>query len=159
MNRFTISIDDHLAEEFDGFIESFGYQNRSEAFRDIVRERLERRRLETADAADAPWCVATVSFVYDHHEKLLYERVTQLQHDHHDLTVSSMHVHLNHDDCLEVVVLRGPTSRVRYCAERVIAERGARHGSIHVVPLQLEGRRHRHAGDDETPHVHAHPLT
>ena len=156
MNRFTISIDDRLAEEFDGFVAAHGYQNRSEAVRDIVRERLERRRLETADA---PWCVATVSFVYDHHEKTLYERIAQLQHDHHDLTISSMHIHLNHADCLETVVLRGPTRRVRQCAERVVAERGVRHGSIHVIPLQLEAGSHRHAGGDEAPHSHAHPMT
>ena len=156
MHRFTISIDDRLAEEFDGFVADHGYQNRSEAVRDIVRERLERRRLETADA---PWCVATVSFVYNHHEKTLYERIAGLRHDHHDLTVSSMHIPLNHDDCLETIILRGPVAHVRQCAERLIAERGVRHGAIHVVPLQWAVHSHHHPDGAAAPHRHAHPMT
>lgn len=157
MNRFTISIDDRLASEFDAFIESLGYQNRSEAVRDVVRERLERRRLESSESR---YCVATVSFVYDHHEKSLSERVAQLQHDHHDLTVSSMHVHLNHHDCLEVVVLKGPTALVRQFAERIVAERGVRHGALNFVPLEVEPHKHRHSpASSETSHSHARPLT
>jgi CopG family nickel-responsive transcriptional regulator len=100
--------------------------------------------------AQAPFCVATLSYVYNHHERDLAERLTELQHQHHDLVVASTHVHLDHDNCLETVMLRGKTEVVRRFADTLIAERGVRHGQINLVPVDVE------AGHG---HVHSHPKT
>src|SRR5512134_2640346 len=109
MERFTISLSESLAQEFDELIRSKGYQNRSEAVRDMLRELLKSDRLERHDA---PYCVAALSYVYNHHARDLAERLTTLQHEHHDLVLSSMHVHLDHDNCLETLMLRGATKDV-----------------------------------------------
>jgi CopG family transcriptional regulator, nickel-responsive regulator len=97
MERFTISLDEKLASEFDRLIRERGYLNRSEAVRDLLRGKLDELRLQESQA---PFCVASLSYVYNHHERDLAERLTELQHDHHDLVVASTHVHLDHDNCL-----------------------------------------------------------
>lgn len=156
MQRFTISLDDALAQQFDALIAAKGYENRSEAVRDLIRSRLGVATLAAAPDAPRPeaadderWCVASVSYVYDHHDQPVARRVLDLQHEHHDLVVSSLHTHLDHHDCLETAVLRGPAAAVQSCAERLVALRGVRHGAIHLVPLAPEGPAHAHA--------HAHP--
>ncbi len=141
MQRFTISLDDELALQFDALISARGYGNRSEAVRDLIRERLGS---ETLDTHAAKWCVASVAYVYDHHDQTVTSRVLGLQHDHHDLVITSLHTHLDHDHCLETAVLRGPVGAVTACAEQLIALRGVRHGNIHVVPLEEGGGSHRH---------------
>jgi len=155
MQRFTISLDDDLAQEFDQLIASRGYANRSEAVRDLIRERLAATLLDTADTR---WCAATVSYVYDHHEHVMTGRLLSLQHEHHDLVVSSMHTHLDHDNCLETVVLRGPADAVQACASQMIALRGVRHGQIHRLALAEEGRPHSHPHDSPAPHKHLRPV-
>ncbi len=147
MERFTISLDKKLAGEFDRLIRERGYLNRSEAVRDMLRGKLDALRLQEAQA---PFCVASLSYVYNHHERDLAERLTQLQHDHHDIVVASMHVHLDHYDCLETVMLRGATETVRRFADALIAERGVRHGHINLVPVEEDAGR---------GHVHSHPAT
>src|SRR5574342_222557 len=139
MERFTISLDDKLAKEFDRLIQARGYDNRSEAVRDLIRRELETKRLASGEA---PYCIANLSYIYNHHERELAERLTGLQHDHHNLVVSSMHAHLDHDNCLETVILRGPTTEVRRVADRISAERGVRHGSLNLVPADREQARH-----------------
>lgn len=151
MERFTISLDEQLAQQFDALIKRLGYQNRSEAVRDMLRQRLEAERIEKAQA---PHCIASLSYVYNHHERDLAARLMTLQHDHHDLSLSTMHVHLDHDNCLETVILRGPTIQVRRFADSVIAERGVRHGQLNLVPVDMDMQHHHH-GD----HVHSHPKT
>ena len=151
MQRFTISLDDALAQEFDRLIAARGYGNRSEAVRDLLRTQLDRQR-ETADPNTA--CVATLSYVYNHHEHELAERLMSLQHAHHDLTVSAMHAHLDHEHCIETVILRGPAHAVRRFADGVIAERGVRHGSLNLVVAEA-ALEHRHAGG--TAHRHLKP--
>jgi len=146
--RFTISLDARLAEQFDRLIHAKGYRNRSEAVRDILRHHLESHRLATEQA---PHCIASLSYIYNHHERDLAERLTAHQHDHHDLCVSTMHAHLDHDNCLETVILRGPTTEVRRFAERLIAERGVRHGNLNLVPVDIKSARHSH--------VHSQPRT
>ncbi|MFT4195990.1 nickel-responsive transcriptional regulator NikR [Ottowia sp.] len=160
MQRFTISLDDALAAQFDELIATMGYENRSEAVRDLIRARLSRALLPAA--ADAPggtalWCVATVNFVYDHHDRTLAARVLALQHDHHDLVVSSLHTQLGHDDGLEAVVLRGPLDEVHACAQKLLALRGVRHGHAHVVPLAHDAAAHHHPGA-HAAHGHHKPL-
>ncbi|MCW5625385.1 MAG: nickel-responsive transcriptional regulator NikR [Burkholderiales bacterium] len=148
MQRITISLSDQLAQAFDGWMHRRRYGNRSEAVRDMVRAALESDRLEEPDSQ---WCVASLSYVYDHHSRDLAERLTSLQHDHHDVVVSSMHVHLDHRNCLETVTLRGPVREVRSFSDALIAEPGVRHGRVNVVPVAME-TGHQH-------HVHAHPHT
>lgn len=160
MDRFTISLDENLAAEFDRWIAERGYANRSEAFRDLLRAELERSRFERGQAEH---CVACLSYVFNHHERDLAERLTGLQHDHHDLAVATMHAHIDHDNCLETVILRGPTPAVLRFADLVCAERGVRHGKLNLVSLEADGQRaHRHAptarGDKPAPHVHYKPA-
>jgi len=149
MERFTISLDEKLASEFDRLIRERGYLNRSEAVRDMLRGKLETLRVQEKLA---PYCVASLSYVYNHHERDLAERLTGLQHDHHDLVVASTHVHLDHENCLETVMLRGRTEVVRRFADALIAERGVRHGQVNLVPVEAEAG-HGHG------HVHSHPTT
>lgn len=147
MERFTISLDDKLAGEFDRLIRERGYLNRSEAVRDLLRGKLDSLRIEEAQA---PFCVANLSYVYNHHERDLAERLTGLQHLHHDLVVATTHVHLDHDNCLETMMLRGATEVVRRFADALMAERGVRHGQINLVPVDVD------AGHG---HVHSHPKS
>jgi CopG family nickel-responsive transcriptional regulator len=154
MERFTISLDADLAGEFDKLIKARGYSNRSEAVRDMLRERLEAFRRERGEARH---CVANLSYVYNHHERELAERLTQLQHDHHNLSVSTMHAHLDHEHCIESLILRGPTAEVRSFANALIAERGVRHGQLNMVSVEIEKGSHSHPhGAAEANHTHRH---
>ena len=151
MRRITISVDDALADQFDQLILQRGYENRSEAFRDLVRGRLEQERKVTNEAR---FCVASVSYIYNHHERELASRLTAVQHEHHDLCVSTMHVHLDHDNCLETVILRGTFRRVSDFANSLVAQSGVRHGNIHIVPVEMETpTRKQHT------HMHFHPKS
>lgn len=110
------------------------YLNRSEAFRDLVRKDLGDAAL---DSGKVKWCVATVSYQYDHHERQLANRLVEMQHEHHDVAIASQHVHLDHNNCLETVILRGRFEVVRACADGIISQTGVRHGNVHVMPLDL----------------------
>ncbi|HYG85775.1 MAG TPA: nickel-responsive transcriptional regulator NikR [Azospirillum sp.] len=162
MERVTVSLDDDLLVQFDEYIHRTGYANRSEAVRDLIRAKLEADRLERDRA---PNCVACVSYVYDHEERELSRRITQAHHAHHDLTHSTLHIHLDHDSCLEVAVLKGRTDAVRDFANALMAERGVRHGQLHLVPADLSVIPHSHGGHDHghghghAPHAHHHPKT
>jgi CopG family nickel-responsive transcriptional regulator len=151
MERFTISLDDQLAAEFDRLIAERGYHNRSEAVRDLLRAHLDR--LREARDQDGP-CVACLSYVYNHRERELAERLTSLQHAHHDLVISTMHAHLDHDFCVETAILKGPARTVRRFADAVAAERGVRHGQLNVVMVDV-GAGHAH--DASRPHLHLRP--
>ncbi|WP_428001542.1 nickel-responsive transcriptional regulator NikR [Acidovorax sp.] len=144
MERFTISLDDQLAHDFDHLIAERGYSNRSEAVRDILRGHLARLR-ESHDH-DGP-CVANLSYVYNHHERELSERLAKHQHEHHGLTIASTHAHLDHDNCIETVLLKGPASAVRRFADSLVAERGVHHGQLNLVMAE---------GGTGTAHTHAH---
>jgi CopG family transcriptional regulator, nickel-responsive regulator len=165
MQRFTISLDSQLAIQFDQLIEHRGYVNRSEAVRDLIRAQLGTDSLQLPQNS-TQWCVATVSFVYDHHEATTAQRVMALQHDHHDLVVTSSHIHLDHSHCLETVVLRGPLTAVQQFADQLVALRGARHGNIHRVLLHhsspVHSHTHSHAHSETSalaPHSHLKPLS
>jgi len=157
MQRFTISLDDGLAREFDRLIAERGYRNRSEAVRDLLRG-----QLEAARPAESGHCVANLSYVYNHHERDLAERLTTLQHGHHDLAVATLHAHLDHDNCLESVILKGPTARVRAFAEALTAERGVRHGSLNVVAVDVAQSSHGHGyapRGQAAAHLHLKPKS
>jgi len=158
MQRFTISLDDGLAEQFDGLIASKGYVNRSEAVRDLIRSSLGGGSA-AAPAIDpkAKWCVANVSYVYDHHDQTVTLRLLALQHEHHDLVMSSVRTHLDHHHCVETTMLRGDAKRVRALADRLIALRGVRHGQTHLVLLDSDAKPHRHEHGGSA-HTHLSPL-
>ncbi|MRR50987.1 MAG: nickel-responsive transcriptional regulator NikR [Rhodocyclaceae bacterium] len=154
MERITISLDEDLAREFDQLIAARGYQNRSEAMRDLLRAHLEEARQSRDEATH---CVANLSYVFNHHERDLAERLTEVQHQHHDLTVASLHAHLDHDNCLESVILRGPTAAVRAFAEALSAERGVRHGLLNLVTVDVDPGNARHLKQHGHAHPHPHP--
>ena len=147
MKRLTMSLDDELADAFEALVRARGYENRSEAFRDLMRRDLGDVRLR--DRPDEP-CVATLSYVYNHHQRQLAMRLTDLQHEHHELTVSTTHAHLDHDHCIETVILRGRTAEVRAFADSVTAQAGVSHGHLHLVPMAVH---HSHG------HQHLEPAT
>lgn len=140
MKRLTMSLDDDLADAFEALVQSRGYHNRSEAFRDLLRNDLISVRQTQHPAGP---CVATLSYLYNHHERQLAARLADLQHGHHELTVSSTHVHLDHDYCMETLILRGPTDQVQAFAHSVIAQPGVSHGQLHLVPVALR-KAHGH---------------
>ncbi|HEX7955098.1 MAG TPA: nickel-responsive transcriptional regulator NikR [Burkholderiales bacterium] len=156
MDHFTISLNEDLARQFDELIGQKGYQNRSEAVRDMVRNELESARLERKEA---PFCVASLSYVYSHHARDLTERLTDLQHQHHHLVLSSMHVHLDHDNCLETVILRGATAEVSRFANELMAVREVRHGKVNIVPVDMDDHEHGHGPRAHRYHVHTRPRT
>lgn len=159
MERFTISLDADLAHEFDQLIKARGYSNRSEAVRDMLRNHLETFRGERDRTRH---CVANLSYVYNHHERELAERLMQLQHDHHNLSVSTMHAHLDHEHCMESLILRGPAAEVRSFAEVLTAQRGVHYGQLNMVSVEIESDRHAHphgaqkAGVAPSAHRHEH---
>ena len=156
MERITISLNETLAEEFDALILAHGYSNRSEAVRDILRKYIETNRVEESRAPD---CVANVSYVYNHHEREMAKRVNDIQHEHHDLTISSMHAHLDHENCIETLLLRGKTRYVQACAEKLLAEKGIRHGVINLIPVEVDSKHHDHNHDHDHDHTHIRPKT
>jgi len=151
MQRVTITIDDELMHELDRIIASRGYQNRSEAIRDLARAGI-REAAENLDAKGD--CVAALVYVYDHAARQLPKRLTEAFHDHHELSLASMHAHLDHDNCMEVTILRGQTDKVQHFAEHVIAERGVRHGRVMLVPTKALTSERPQAGHAARKHRH-----
>ena len=151
MQRITITIDTALAEEIDRLIEARGYQNRSEAVRDLARAGIARKRSPSSAGAH---CVAGLIYVYEQGRRELPKRLVNAFQEHHDLAVATMRVALDHETCMEVAVLKGRTAEVEHFADHVIAERGVRHGQVFVVPAEIETERHAHG--DGRAHAHQH---
>jgi CopG family nickel-responsive transcriptional regulator len=124
--RIGVAIDSLLLAKFDVLIEERGYANRSEAFRDMIREALVLKSWSTPEAD----VVGTVTLVYDHHVRMLNEKLTDMQHDHHKNILSTMHVHLDHDNCLEVLVVKGKAKNVQKIADALISTKGVKHGRL-----------------------------
>ena len=144
MQRVTITMEDALLAELDGLVARRGYQNRSEALRDLTRTGL---RQADEPAPDEP-CVAALVYVYDHVRRDLPNRLTHEFHGQHDLTISTLHVHLDARSCLEIAVLKGRADAVRHMADHVTAERGVRHGQLVVLPTPgLPGPARVHPGE------------
>ena len=152
MQRVTITLDDELMDDLDRIIAARGYQNRSEAIRDLARTGLEQSAVEVADSK---LCVAALVYVYDHEARELPKRLTAGFHEHHDLAQATMHVHLDEHNCMEVAVLKGLGKDVQAFANGVIAERGVRHGHVVYVPA-TESITHAHAHAHGIPHSHGH---
>jgi CopG family transcriptional regulator, nickel-responsive regulator len=151
MQRITITIDDVLVDEVDRLIEARGYQNRSEAMRDLVRAGL----LATKSVANSSGeCVASLAYVFDRNTRDLPKRLANAFQDHHDLSVATIRVALDHNSCMEISVLRGQTKQVEEFAGNVMAERGVRHGRLAVIPAAIETGRHAHGTGGAHPHEH-----
>jgi CopG family nickel-responsive transcriptional regulator len=129
LSRIGVAIDSDLLDKFDGLIAQRGYTNRSEAFRDLIRDELVEQTWESPESH----VVGTVTLVYDHHVRLLSEKLTSIQHDHHHEILSTLHVHLDHDHCLEVLVVRGKSAEVRKVADTLISTKGVKHGRLTIT--------------------------
>lgn len=141
LSRIGVSLDSDLLDRFDNFIAEKGYDNRSEAFRDLIRDRL----VGTAVVASKAAVVGTVTLIYGHHTRLLPEKLADLQHEHHEVVISTLHAHLDHDTCLEVVLLRGRSRDVQQLADKLISTKGVRHGHLVMSsPDTVSPGRHSH---------------
>ncbi|WP_363346871.1 nickel-responsive transcriptional regulator NikR [Methylocystis echinoides] len=152
MQRVTVTIDDELMSALDRYMEAGGHQNRSEAVRDLVRAGLLKE--PKVDDGARP-CVAALVYVYDHETRQLSKKLVHDHHSHADMSIATLHVHLDVSSCLEVSLLKGQKSEVEHFASHLIGERGVRYGQLVVVPAEAQE-------GDETPgqlaagHPHAH---
>ena len=133
LERYTVTMPQDLFRAFDESIARKGYRNRSEAMRDLVRAALVQEQWENPDEHVA----ATMTLIYDHHTRDLSEKINEIQHHHGDLVVSTLHVHLDHHNCLEVIVLRGASRDVRALADALGCIKGVKHAQL---ALTTEGR-------------------
>lgn len=129
MSRFSISLPQKLAVDLDKMVKQKGYGNRSNAIADMIRDWLVDHRQERGNQEIA----GTITLVYDHHKPHLQDALTNIQHDHHHAIISTMHVHLDHDNCLEVLVMRGKARDVQKVADTLIAAKGVKHGKLAVT--------------------------
>ncbi|WP_297070053.1 nickel-responsive transcriptional regulator NikR [Thermococcus sp.] len=126
ITRFGVSIPDNLLEKFDRIVEKRGYANRSEAIRDLIRDFIVRYEWETGDADVA----GTITMVYNHDEADVVKELLDLQHDYLSEIVSSIHVHMDRHNCLEVVIVRGKAKRIKEIADRLLSLKGVKHGKL-----------------------------
>ncbi len=131
--RFTVSIEDELLQQFDGYCRQEQFATRSEAVRQLIHDRLTTRVWEQGRHEVA----GTLTLVYDHHRTQLGDKLAQLQHDHNDLIVATTHVHLTHDVCLEVIILRGPAERLQRIAAQLKGLKGIYKGELVTANADL----------------------
>lgn len=125
LKRFSVSLEEHLLKQFDGYITQHGYSNRSEAIRDLIREKLINKQWQQDSEV-----VGVVTLVYDHHQAQLQERITELQHHYYQLITSTTHVHMDHHNCLEVTIVKGNAFTVQELADKMIVLRGVKSGNL-----------------------------
>ena len=133
LTRFSVSIETDLLERFLRMAKRHGYTNRSEAVRDVIRESLVREEWAGKDEI-----VGTITIVYDHHKRELSDRLTKIQHKHHDAVLAATHIHLDHDNCMEMIAVKGTASTVQKLADALIGARGVMHGKLSATTT---GRR------------------
>jgi CopG family nickel-responsive transcriptional regulator len=134
LSRIGVAIDADLLDKFDQLIARRGYTNRSEAFRDLIRDELVEKKWESPDSK----VVGTITIVYDHKVRLLNEKLTGLQHEFYHHVLSTLHVHLDHDNCLEVLVVRGKAADVRRFADTLLSTKGVKHGRLTITSSGAE---------------------
>ncbi len=125
LKRFSISLEENLLEIFDKHIQAHSYNNRSEAIRDLIRKAFVKKEWQADKQV-----MGVISLVYDHHRPNLQEKITVVQHDYHHHIVSTTHVHMDHDNCLEVIVVKGQAKDVQDLANKLIALKGVRDGHL-----------------------------
>jgi CopG family transcriptional regulator, nickel-responsive regulator len=126
LSRIGVAISEELLQKFDQMIAKRGYSSRSEAFRDLIRNELVQEDWQSPTVE----VFGTVTLIYDHHTRLLTEKLTDLQHKFHSSILSTMHVHLDHDNCLEVILVRGKARTVRELSDALISTKGVKHGKF-----------------------------
>jgi CopG family nickel-responsive transcriptional regulator len=129
VSRFSVSLPPHLLEQLDGMAQDKGYNNRSQAIADMIRAQLVEHRQKFGKAEIA----GTITLVYDHHKQHVQATLTDIQHDHHQVIVSTLHVHLDHDNCLEVLVVRGKADIIKKIADELTTAKGVKHGKLTVT--------------------------
>jgi CopG family nickel-responsive transcriptional regulator len=129
VSRLSISLPPTLLDQLDDMVEEKGYTNRSLAVADMIRAHLVEHRQKFGREEIA----GTITLVYDHHKQHVQETLTDIQHDHHDLIISTLHVHLDHHNCLEVLIVRGKAARIKQIADELIAAKGVKHGKLTVT--------------------------
>ncbi len=134
VERIGVSLDKNLLSKFDEMIYKQGYQSRSEAIRDLIRQQLSSERLSNPQAR----AVAAVFLVYDHHATMVPQKLIDLQHSHLLQAISSLHVHLDEHDCLEVIILRGRIGQINKVAENIVSTKGVKLGRINIVTTEYE---------------------
>jgi CopG family nickel-responsive transcriptional regulator len=127
--RFTVSVPQTLAKQLDRMTREKGYDNRSLAVADMIRDQLVEHHQNYGDRDIA----GTITLVYDHHKQHVQAALTDIQHDHHDVIISTLHVHLDHDNCLEVLAVRGKAGTIKKIADELIAAKGVKHGKLTVT--------------------------
>jgi CopG family nickel-responsive transcriptional regulator len=147
LSRIGIALDSDLLKRFDRLIGQRGYTNRSEAFRDLIRDQLVTEKTATPEAA----VVGTITLIYDHHAHGVTEKLTEAQHAHHELVVSTSHAHLDHESCLEVLIVHGKSAEVAQFADLLIGLKGVQHGRL-VMTVPAHAIEHPH----EHEHSHKH---
>lgn len=147
LSRFGVSVEEELLESFDQLIAGQGYTARSEALRDLMRDALVKSRLESSP--ENAEVLGSLTLVYDHHASDLTDKMNELQHDHHNLVVSVLHVHVSHDECMEVIVLRGEIKNIRSVAESLLSLKGVEHGKLFVTlpARQITGKKLKSGGN------------
>ncbi len=156
ISRFGVSAEDDLLKSFDRLIVEQGYATRSEALSDLMRDSLVRARLQKhPDVANV---LGSLTLVYDHHATDLTDKMAEIQHNNHELVVSVLHVHISHDDCMEVIVLRGKAKGVRSMSDALLSLKGVKHGHLFVtLPGQeITERKRSPARKHKHPHSHSH---
>ena len=126
LTRIGVAVDADLLEKFDELIEQRGYSNRSEAFRDLIRNELVEESWKSPESE----VVGSVTLVYNHNVRQLNDKLLDLQHDHHDSILSTLHVHLDHENCLEVLLIKGKAAAVNQIANALISTKGVKHGRL-----------------------------
>jgi CopG family transcriptional regulator, nickel-responsive regulator len=125
LTRTGVSLEEDLLQRFDRLIARRGYKNRSEAIRDLIRESLVEEEVDNNRQV-----VATLSMIYDHHRPNLSNKLTEIQHHSHGNVLAATHVHLDHDNCLEVVIMKGRSGDIKHLADHMLAMRGVKHGKL-----------------------------
>jgi CopG family nickel-responsive transcriptional regulator len=148
--RFSVSLEQDLLDHFDRFVAQGQFATRSEAIRQLIRERL----TAAAWAEDAADVAASLTLVYDHHRTRLTDRMLDIQHSHGELVVATTHVHLDHDLCMEMIALRGPARDVQHLAAELGGLKGIHQAQLVVVRAGGEGHGHSH---HSSVHPHPHP--
>ena len=127
--RFSVSLPPALLKQFDKMSAEKGYDNRSLAIADMIRDQLVEHKEKFGDEEIA----GSITLVYDHHKQHVQETLTGIQHDHHDVIISTMHAHLDHHNCLEVLLMQGKASLIKQIADALIAAKGVKHGKLTVT--------------------------
>ena len=126
LSRFGVSIEEPLLKKFDSFISSNNYKNRSEALRDLIRIALVEEEWENADEEVA----GAIVLVYNHHKRELADKLLDIQHDYNRYIISSQHIHLDHDNCLEIIVVKGNMKFIQEILSKLKSAKGVKHASL-----------------------------